>query len=130
MSKPDMHKQRKKYLDGEMLFKKYWTEMGTARTYDALIRFCIANDIVNPFTGKPPNRMSVSKAMWRWAVRKKNFEVGYEIVNAAMKDEAKFMSKEEWREFLYEKVGMAYQHDSAGYKRFLKRNGYEIQPSD
>lgn len=128
MTKPNMRGKRAHYLNGEILFKYYWATMGTARSISGVIRYCKAQGIVNPMTGLPPSQMGVEKAMWRWAVLKENFEEGYEIVNAAMRDQGQFMSKEEWRDFLFHKIGIAYQYTPRYYKRFLKRNGYEIQP--
>lgn len=126
MTPPDMRRDKTKYLDGKFLFEYYWKTMGPARSYDGLRRYCISQGIVNTQRGTNPNRMSIMKAMWRWATRKENFEEGYEIVNNAMRDEGRFMSKDEWKEFLRDKVHVAYQYNVPKEKKFLRKNGYNL----
>jgi len=109
----------------EFLFDYYWRVMGAARSYYRLVPLCAEMGILNFKTGFPPTRMSIFKAIWRWAIRKENFDKAYEIANKALFNEGKFMTREEWKEFLKEKIRPAYQIESEGeYKRFLKRNDY------
>lgn len=93
-----------KFLDGEVLFRKYFEEMGTARSFAKLVNFCVTQSQRNPKTGKPPTRMGVWKAMWSWALRPENINTAREIFNKAMRDEGEHYTDDEWKEFIFTKA--------------------------
>ena len=99
-----------KFLDGEKLFTVYWAEMGTARSYGKMVNWCKSNNIINPKTQKPPNRMGIWKAVWRWAVNHQ--EKAFEIAQKGFMDGGEFLTRERWEKELNEKVNTSYQSDS------------------
>lgn len=86
--------------DGGILFKKYYEEMGEARSQQRLREWCARNGFINPKTGDMPSQMAVWNRMWRWALMSENQKAAYDIFNKAMRDEGKFYSWEDWKEFL------------------------------
>lgn len=96
-----------KFLDGEKLFTVYWAEMGSARSYSKLVRWCESNKVINPKTQRPPNRMGIWKSMYRWAVN--NPDKAYEIAQKGFLDDGKFLTRERWDAEMKEKVSTSYQ---------------------
>lgn len=88
------------YLDGELLFKTYFVTMGMDRSFDKLVDYCDEHGIVNRVTHKPPNRMSVWVAMWRWAIKPENQKVAYEMYNQYKRDIGEYCSWNEWQGIL------------------------------
>jgi hypothetical protein len=116
----------KNYLNGEALFKAYW-EMNTAKSFKRLAVWAAEHGMTSPVTGKVPNKMSMYKSMYRWATRKENFDKSFEIVAPIFRDNAQFITKSEWKEFLKERAKSAWQHNSQkNYERFLRQHGYEV----
>ena len=117
------------YLVGheEKLFRHFWAEMGTARSNNKLSLWCGSIGIVNPVTGSHPTPLAVWKAMWRWACRKENHDISYEIFNKAQQDMGEFYTKEEYIEFLKERSFTANQYSPHRQKRFLIRNGFIVE---
>ncbi len=99
-----------KYLDGEKLFTVYWAEMGTARSYIKMVNWCISNKVINPKTQKPPTRMGIWKAMYRWAVN--NPDKAFEIAQRGFRDAADILTRERWDQEMAEKVNISYQSES------------------
>lgn len=125
MAQPDTKRWKRKYLNGEVLFRYYWGEMGSARTLSKLVMYCVSQGWVNPWTGQPPRKMTLHKAMYRWATQKDNFEASYQVVQNEQRDEGNFMTREEWKEFLRKQVKSAWQFPRpVYYERFLKKHGY------
>lgn len=125
MAMPDTKRHKKKYLDGEVLFEYYWGKMGQARNFAALQRYCVAQGWVNPVLGTAPGRMTLFKAVYRWATKKENFEKGYEIVQAGQRDVGNFMSRDEWKQHLRDRVKSAWQFAKDRHlQNFLRKNDY------
>jgi hypothetical protein len=55
-------------LDGELLFNRFYVEMGPAGSMAKLAEWCKGQGFINPKTGKAPTAMGVYLSMWRWAV--------------------------------------------------------------
>ncbi len=109
-----------KYLDGEKLYRVYWVEMGNARSFGRLIKWCVSNNMVNAKTGKPPTRMGIWKAMYRWAVN--HPEQAYELMNEGLKDSGEIIDRERFMKEMQEKVITSYQSDSFT-SRWYKEQG-------
>lgn len=108
-----------KYLDGEKLFTVYWAEMGSARSYAKLQKWCEANKIVNPKTQKVPGRMGLWKSMYRWAVN--NPDKAYEIAQQGFRDSGDYLTRERWDAEMKEKVDTSYQSPNFT-RRWTKTN--------
>jgi hypothetical protein len=109
---------KEKYLDGEILFRKYF-EMGGARTISKLRKFAVSQGMTSS-TGKEPTPMGVWKAMWRWASLKENCDVAYEIYHKWTNSNAA-----EWNEYMLKTIQTAWQFNTVfKYQRFLKQNGW------
>jgi hypothetical protein len=94
----------KKYLDGEQLYKVYWKEMGNARSFNKLQKWCLSHQIVNPKTLTVPTRMGLWKAMWRWAA--KNREKAFAIYSKA----ETAVTPEEWDEMIVKYSRTSFQN--------------------
>lgn len=118
-----------RYMDGEYLFQYYFQTMGEARSLPKLVAHCKENYIIHPETGKPPTRMGIYKAIWRWATKKENQQTAWEIYkNSQLGDEWKMITDwDEWMNFLKERITSARQFAKPNeYRNFLKYNGYQI----
>lgn len=115
-------------MDGEYLFKYYFETMGESRSLIKLIEHCKTEYMIHPEQGKPPTKMGIYKAIWRWATVKENQSKAWEIYkNCELGGEWKKIEDSiEWISFLKERVSSAYQYDAKTYKRFLVRNGYTV----
>ncbi len=109
-----------KYLDGEELFRKYFEEMGTARSISRLVKWCISRGIKNPLTGKPPTRMGVWKSMWRWALLPENKEKAFDIFKKSLSAEGEFVVVEKWNEYIDSKAVHGLQFGPKKYEEFIK----------
>ena len=119
-----MRKLKVDYIPAETLWRIYWVDMGTARSTPKLSRWCLANNIVNPNTQKPPGAGSCYKAMIRWAAKAENQELAYKIVNEGLANNADFWTKEDFLQYLATVVRGAYQHKTDKKREmWLKRNG-------
>lgn len=108
----------KKYLDGERLYRVYWEEMGKARSFSKLQKWCLTHHVVNPKTLKVPTRMGLWKSMWRWAA--KNRETAFKIYSEAETD----ITPEEWDELIvkysktsFQNVTYTKEYDEKQYER-------------
>lgn len=108
------------YLNGEKLYRVYWVEMGDARSYKRLRNWCISNNMVNAKTHKPPTRMGLWKAMWRWAVTHQ--DKAFEIMNEGLRDSGELIDRERFNQEMREKVLTSYQSDGFT-KRWYKEQG-------
>jgi|GEM_PF-1552179 len=109
-----------KFLDGEELFKKYFEEMGTARSINKLVKWCISSGKINPQTGKPPTRMGVWKAMWRWALLPENSSKAFEIFRKSLSSDGEFVGIEKWNEYIHSKAVHGLQFGPKRYEEFIK----------
>lgn len=109
-----------KYLDGEELFKEYFEVMGTARSVAKLVNWCVSRGTKNPLTGKPPTRMGVWKAMWRWALAPENKEKAYEIFKNSMATLGDFVAPEDWNKFIKDRAAHGLQFGPQRYEKLIK----------
>lgn len=63
---------RRRFLDGEKLFHRFYVEMGNAGSMEKLAQWCRTEGYTNPKTGKAPTAMGVWLSMWRWAIQNPN----------------------------------------------------------
>lgn len=113
-----MSLRKKKFLDGEALFRLYFGDMGTARSAIKLVDWCISQGIKNPHTGKPPTRMGVWKAMWTWALLPENLKTSQAIFNKAMSEAGEFYTDAEWKEFATIKAKGGVELGKRKYREF------------
>lgn len=117
---------RRKLLEympsGEVLYKLYWEEMGLARSYVKVRKWCASNGYRNPKTGKAPAPMAPFWRMWRWALEKKNFETAYEIYNKAQIDEGNFVTRQQFKEFLDDKALTVFRVQRRMYEKYMSGN--------
>ena len=105
---------------GEFLYKKYWLEMGTARSLGKLQKWCIENGYVHKTTGKKPTIGAIWLKMWRWALRTKNLKEAEEVFNKASRDSGQFFTHEEWLEFLTSKAKCGSMLTINQYDKFVE----------
>lgn len=96
----------KKYLDGEQLFRRYWS-MGVNRSINKLQKELAQEGVTSSQNGKTPIKMTIWKAMWRWAVD--NPDEAYQIVLAGLRDSGDYVTPEQWEREVLEKRATAYQ---------------------
>ena len=116
-----------KYMDGEYLFRYYFQTMGEARSFPKLIEHCRAEYMIHPENGKPPTKMGLYKAMWRWATRKENQQTAWDIYKSSqLGDEwTQIESWNDWIKFLEDRISSAHQFAKPSeYRNFLRYNGY------
>ena len=113
---------RESYLDGEILFKKYF-EMGAAKTVERLRRFAVSQGMKSK-DGNDPTPMGVWKSMWRWASLKENHTKAWGIYSKNNPDK----TWNDWESDLVSNMRTAWQHSNlAKYLRFLRENDFGIQ---
>ena len=113
---------RESYLDGEILFKKYF-EMGAAKTVERLRRFAVSQGMKSK-DGNDPTPMGVWKSMWRWASLKENHIKAWGIYSKNNPDK----TWNDWESDLVSNMRTAWQHSNlAKYLRFLRENDFGIQ---
>ena len=84
---------------GEVLYKRYWEEMGNARSLVKLYKWCISEGYVHA-DGKPVTKMAIWMRMWRWALKPENNKRAQEIFNRASRDVGKFYTDDDWKEYM------------------------------
>lgn len=125
---------RKSYLNGEILYKKYFS-LGQAANISKLANFANTEKMWGEH-GYKPTRMGVWKAMWRWASLKENKNEAYCIFSKYVYDygwtwDTDFpwkagdtVSLEMWHKFMIRKISRAYQYKARVHDRFLTQNGW------
>ena len=113
----------KKILDGERIFRMYFTDMGSARSIRKVISQ-LGADAINPDKGRVVTDMAIEWSMYRWALN--NVDLSYQIYNKAMMDEGKYNTLEEWKDFLEKKAGLITKHVEKGMKKWKKLLGREM----
>jgi hypothetical protein len=95
----------KSYLTkhAKKLFTVYWEEMGNARSFNKLQKWCLKRQIVEPRSLNQPTRMGLWKAMWRWAA--KNRDEAFEIYS-----KAPGTYPEEWSEMIVKYSRTSFQN--------------------
>lgn len=94
---------RKKFIDGEKIFKDYWQEMGDARSLTTLAESFPRN----PITGERISKDAGYKAMWRWACRPENQERAYRIFRKSSYGNDPEWTMDRWKAELKEKARWA-----------------------
>lgn len=87
-------------LDGELLFRTYWNEMGTTRSLTLLAKQFPRN----PITGERITADAGYKAMWRWACRPENFDAAYDIFRKSIYGQDPEWTKKRFYDELKEKA--------------------------
>lgn len=116
-------------MDGEYLFRYYFQTMGEARSLPKLSEHCRQEYMIHPEHGTPPTRMGIYKAMWRWATRKENQQLAWEIYNSSQlgDDWEEINDWNDWLSFLEERIKSAHQFAKPNeYRNFLRYNGYSV----
>lgn len=106
-----------KFLDGEAIFRKY-VEMGKAGSFNHLVRWTIAQGIINPVRGKPPSKMALWNAMWRWALH--NPEVAKPLYSDYCLQFGDYLSDSEWKELMEWRAFQLLPY--SGYRKYLKKH--------
>lgn len=92
--------KRRWYLNGEELFRKYWS-LGTKRSITKVRKWLKEKDVKSKLTGQTPRDMTIWKSMWRWAV--KNEKASYDIIYGYYRDEGNYINEELWHKELIKK---------------------------
>jgi len=108
---------------GEFLYKKYWLEMGTARSIPKLAEWCRKNGYVHKTTGKAVTNGGIWLKMWRWALRPENLEEARKIFNQASRDSGMFFTKGEWDEYIHTRAKCGSMLTPNQYETFVKSTG-------
>ena len=112
--------KKTRILDPERMFRMYFTDMGSARSLQKVINQ-LGVDGINPNLGRPVTPMAVEFSIYRWAMC--NPELSYQIYNAAMMDEGKYHTMDEWKDFLIKKAKMITRGSQKAMKLWLVRLG-------
>lgn len=115
-------------LNGEELFKKYYVEMGTARSVGKILKQLKKDGVVHPATGRCVTSKAVQDSMWSWAIR--NEEEAYKIVNEAAYNEGDFWTREYFEGVLQKHVWRmtkASRDDRRFYKWLAKRGKEKVE---
>jgi len=102
-----------------MVYRLYWEEMGTARSNARVAKHLHSLGIYNKDTGHRVTDMAVWNSMWRWAIE--NSDVAYQIFNKAQADYGEFYTKEQWDEFIKDKMLTIMKRSSKRVDGWLKR---------
>ena len=112
--------RRTRFLDGERIFRMYYTEMGSARSI-VKVKSQLGQDAINPKTGRPVYDMALWGSMYRWSMN--NLDESYHIFNDAMRNEGKYHTFDEWKEFVFEKIAVITKHNPHTMQNWKKRIG-------
>jgi hypothetical protein len=118
MTPINMRKTR--FLDGEKIFGMYYRDMGSARSIGK-VKKQLGKEAVNPKTGRVVNDMALWGSMYRWAMD--NLDTSYHIFKDAMRDEGKYHTYEEWRDFIFEKADIIVKHNPRTLSNWKRRIG-------
>lgn len=112
--------RRTRVLDGERIFRIYYTDMGTARSLGK-VKIQLGSAAINPRTGRQVNDMAIWGSMYRWAAS--NVDESYKIFSAAMRDEGKFHTLDEWKDFLFKNMSVLVKHGTSTVGKWKARIG-------
>lgn len=87
-------KRRKKILDGEALFRYYYIDMGTGRSYPKLARWATEKWGPSPETKKEWTNGAVWQAAWRWVFD--DMKTAREIYADTMLQQGDVLTDDEW----------------------------------
>jgi hypothetical protein len=111
----DINLQHKHRLDGEKIFRMYYSEMGSARSIMKVVRQ-IGN---NPNTNLPYYPMAIWFTIYKWSLD--NLDASYEIFCSAMRDEGKYHTKSEWETFVLKKCATYAKNNQRRLSGWQKR---------
>ena len=92
--------KRRKYLNGEELFRKYWS-LGDKGSITKVRHWLDERGTKSKLTGTTPTDMTIWKAMWRWAIR--NEKTSFDIVINYYRDNGEYLNEELWHQELIKK---------------------------
>jgi hypothetical protein len=118
MTPINMRKTR--FLDGKKIFLLYYRDMGSARSIGKA-KIQLGREAINPTTGRIVNDMAMWGSMYRWAMN--NLDTSYQIFSAAMRDEGKYHTFEEWKEFIFDKADILVRHNPRTLSKWKMRIG-------
>lgn len=104
-------------LDGEEVFRMYWTDMGSARSLVKVVKQLPTN----PNTNRPYTAMAIHFSIYWWALE--NLEKSYDIFNKARMDEGLYNTLEEWEKFVQERCWTASKKMPRRFGKYLNRVG-------
>lgn len=103
------------YPEGKDIFE-YWAGLGRATSLDKVKSHFFQNGFKNPKTGKPPTRMGLWCAMWRWALL--NVEEARRIyAQYVLELDGETLSDDEWYSLVHSRALQLLT--SRGYKKFV-----------
>jgi len=118
MTKINMRRTR--FLDGERIFRIYFTEMGSARSLGK-VKKQLGESARNPYKGTIVTDAAIEGSMWRWAMN--NLDFSYPIFNEAMRNEGKYHTFEEWKEHVFHHAERLVRHNPRTFQNWMKRIG-------
>src|SRR5689334_12150335 len=92
--------KRRKYLNGEELFRKYWS-LGSKRSITKVRKWLREKEVKSKLTGDTPRDMTIWKSMWRWAISHES--ESFDIIINYYRDEGIYTNKELWHKELIKK---------------------------
>jgi len=95
-------KRKKMILEGDVIFKYYYIDMGIARSYNKLQRWADEKYGINPVTGKSYTTGALWQAAWRWAL--KNLDEAKKIYENSQLDFGENVSYDEWKQLVAQHV--------------------------
>ena len=107
--------KKSRTLDGERVFRIYWTDMGSARSIGKVVK----QIGVNPVTQRPYYPMAIWFRIYIWAIE--NIELSYSIFNDAMRDQGEFHTIEEWEHLVQTNLFTSYKKRKKGFEKCLNR---------
>ena len=107
----------RKYLDEELLFRRYYEQMGAGGSLQKLQNWYTKEHGVNPNNGKPFSREALSQAMWRWGLR--NLDESKKVYTVYVSLFGFYLTDEKWKEFVQSK---AKQCLKGAAKRFYREH--------
>ena len=105
------------YLDGKKIFT-HWKEMGGS-SFSKLVKWCAANGMKHPETGKPPTRMGVWVAMWTWAIH--NMQEAQRLFDETMIQKGVKYTDQEWISLLHGRAKNIYKNGNQ-FRKFAKEH--------
>ena len=118
MTKINMRRTR--FLDGERIFRIYFTEMGSARSLGK-VKKQLGESARNPYKGTIVTDAAIEGSMWRWVMN--NLDFSYPIFNEAMRNEGKYHTFEEWKEHVFHHAERLVRHNPRTFQNWMKRIG-------
>lgn len=107
-----------KMLDGEMIFRHYYVEMGDGRSYGKLARWASEKWGKNPLTGKNYSPSAVWQSGWKWAF--KNLDKARQIYAEVYLRYGETLTDDIWMKLVSQHAKTCMTRTQ--YKKFFARN--------